>query len=75
VITSQPSPTCALFAPNIARRVFRRRQPVFYRVEFEVESLLKGSHPLPGNDAKVRKLLDQSLRGNHMGLNTPRDPA
>jgi hypothetical protein len=39
---------------------------VFYRVEFEVESLLKGSHPLPGNDAKVRELLDQSLRGNHM---------
>ena len=28
---------------------------MFYRVEFEVESLLKGSHPLPGNDAKVRK--------------------
>jgi hypothetical protein len=47
------------------------RQPVFYRVEFEVESLLKGSHPLPGNDVKVRELLDQSLRGNHMGLNTP----
>jgi len=38
------------------------RQLVFYRVEFEVESLLKGSHPLPGNDAKVRELLDQSLR-------------
>ena len=50
------------------------RQPVFYRVEFEVESLLKVSHPLPGNDAKVRELLDQSLRGNHMGLNTPREP-
>jgi hypothetical protein len=29
------------------------RQPMFYRVEFEVESLLKGSHPLPGNDAKA----------------------
>ena len=50
------------------------RRPVFYRVEFELESLLKGSHPLPGNDAKVRELLDQSLRGNHIGLNTPREP-
>jgi len=50
------------------------RQPVFYRVEFDVESLLKVSHPLPGNDAKVRELLDQSLRGNHMGLNTRREP-
>jgi len=50
------------------------RQPMFYRVEFEVESLLKGSHPLPGNDAKVRELLDQSLRGNHMGLNRRREP-
>ncbi len=53
------------------------RQPVFYRVEFDVESLLKVSHPLPGNDAKVakvRELLDQSLRGNPMGLNTPREP-
>jgi len=39
-----------------------------------VESLLKVSHPLPGNDAKVRELLDQSLRGNHMGLNTRREP-
>jgi hypothetical protein len=39
------------------------RQPVFYRVEFDVESLLKVSHPQPGNDAKVRELLDQSLRG------------
>src|SRR6266436_3560102 len=47
------------------------RQPVFYRVEFDVESLLKVSHPLPGNDAKVCELLDQWLRGNHMGLNTP----
>ena len=51
-----------MFAPNIARRVLHR-QSVFYRVEFEVESLLKGSHPLPGNDAKARELLDQSLRG------------
>ena len=50
------------------------RQPVFYRVEFDVESLLKVSRPLPGNDAKVRELLDQSLRGNHMGLNTRREP-
>src|SRR6266481_5834046 len=38
------------------------RQPVFYRVEFDVESLLKGSNPLPGNDAKVRELLAQSPR-------------
>ena len=37
-------------------------------------SKLKVSHPLPGNDAKVRELLDQSLRGNHMGLNTRREP-
>jgi len=44
---------------------------MFYRVEFEVES--QGSHPLLGNDAKVREVLDQSLRG-HMGLNTPREP-
>jgi hypothetical protein len=29
------------------------RQPVFYRVEFDVESLLKVSYPLPGNDAKL----------------------
>jgi len=47
---------------------------MFYRVEFDVESLLKGSHPLPGNDAKVGELLDQSLRGNHMGLNPRRQP-
>ena len=38
------------------------RQPVFYRVEFEVESLLKGSHPLPGNDAKVRELFGEWFR-------------
>jgi hypothetical protein len=39
-----------------------------------LESLLKSSHPPPGNDAKVRELLDQSLRGNHVGLNTCREP-
>jgi len=43
------------------------------RVEFEVESLLKAPTRCLGNDAKVRELLDQSLRGNHMGLNTPRE--
>ena len=74
MITSQPSPDCALFAPNIARRVLHRANRCFTGWSLTWNRCSKASHPLPGNDAKVRELLDQSLRGKHMGLNTRREP-
>ena len=48
-------------------------KPVFYRLEFEVEALLKGSHPLPGDEAKVRGLFEQSLDDDGMALHTRRE--
>ena len=54
MITSQATGLCLVRAQLREARL-APRQPMFYRVEFEVESLLKGSHPLPGNDAKVRE--------------------
>ena len=47
--------------------------PVFCRLEFEVEALLKGSHPLPGGDTEVRRLFEQSLDDDGMALQTRRE--
>ena len=48
-------------------------EPVFHRLEFEVETLLQGSHPLPGDDAKVRRLFENSLEDDGMALQVRRE--
>lgn len=49
------------------------RSPLFYRLEFELESVLGGSHPLPGDEAKVRERFDSSLRDDAMDLQVRRE--
>ena len=40
---------------------------------WKIETLLKGSHPLPGDEAKVRALFEQSLDDDEMALRTRRE--
>jgi len=61
-----------LFAPNIARRVLHRANRCFIAWSLKWNRCSKAPTRCLANDAKVRELLDQSLRGTHMGLNTRR---
>jgi ubiquinone/menaquinone biosynthesis C-methylase UbiE len=48
-------------------------RPSFYQIHFDLESLLQGSHPLPGDEAKLRAMLNQTLCEETMGLNVRRE--
>ena len=68
MITSQPTGLC-LVRTQLREARLAPRHRCFIAWSLTWNRCSKASHPLPGNDAKVRELLDQSLRGNHMGLN------
>jgi SAM-dependent methyltransferase len=44
------------------------RKEVFYQVQFELEHLLKGSFPTPGDADKIRHLFLESLAGDGLGV-------
>lgn len=45
------------------------RRETFYRLEFELEHLLKGSFPHPGDADKIRRLFLESLANDALGVN------
>jgi hypothetical protein len=45
----------------------------FYRLEAEVERLLQGSFPDPGDDAKIREMFRASLEDDRLGVGARRD--
>jgi hypothetical protein len=44
----------------------------FYRLEFELEQVLQGSHPRPGDADKVRETFAAALSTDALGLDTRR---
>jgi len=43
-------------------------QPAFYRLPFDLDSVLKGSNPLPGDEIKVRQMFESCLKADEMDL-------
>jgi SAM-dependent methyltransferase len=44
-----------------------------YRLESDLDSLLGRSFPNPGDDVKIRRMFEESLPENNMGIDTRRD--
>jgi ubiquinone/menaquinone biosynthesis C-methylase UbiE len=72
-----PSHVCSM-SPSALTSLFHEAgldpaEAHFYRLEFDLDSLLAGSHPLPGDEAKVRGMFERSLYGDTMALKVRRE--
>ena len=60
-------------ALHLAKQAGQPELTAFYGVEFELENLLQGSAPNPGDADRVRQLIMAELKENKMDIQVRRD--